>query len=277
MEPIVKAALIVQETPNSGSLAIPIKVLKNHLKEHELKIKEVGLQAIWIIGEELYKAKQKVIEYTKDKRAPGFIDWAKNIFGWNKGNIGRYIKAYQDNEKDIKKIWGHDKPHISNNSGENEWYTPEYIISAAKETMESIEIDPASCKEANKIVEADNYYTEENNGLENKWEGNVWLNPPYAQPLINDFAKKAKKEYEDGNIRNMCVLVNNATETEWFNTFIENATLICFLKSRVKFIDKNGEPSGAPLQGQAVIYYGKRKQAFIKNFTDKGFIVEVIK
>ncbi len=50
------------------------------------------------------------------------------------------------------------KPHLSQNSGNNEWYTPNYIIDAARKTMGSIDLDPASSAIANQTVMAKKYY-----------------------------------------------------------------------------------------------------------------------
>src|SRR3990167_189333 len=72
------------------------------------------------------------------------------------------------------------KPHISNNSGENEWYTPKNYIDAAKQVMGSIDLDPASSAKANEIVQANKYYSKDDNGLTQEWAGNIWLNPPYS-------------------------------------------------------------------------------------------------
>ena len=163
--------------------------------------------------------------------------------------------------------------HVSNNTGENEWYTPPQYIEAALAGMGSIDLDPASCELANRTVKATNFFTKEDCGLDHAWLGNVWLNPPYAQPLISQFAEKITAEVEFGNVKQACVLVNNATETAWFQRMMERASSVCFPGSRIRFIDKEGKASGAPLQGQAVLYFGKRRSAFTKAFSQFGFVL----
>ena len=168
-----------------------------------------------------------------------------------------------------------EKPHshVANNSGNNEWYTPAEIIEAARKAMGSIDTDPASNDIAQKVVKSESYYTIETNGLDKTWTGNVWLNPPYSGDLIGRFIDKLC--YERCNYEQAIVLVNNATETEWFNKIIGIASAVCFLKSRVKFWMPDGK-TGAPLQGQALLYIGNNTQHFFTSFSCKGWCASVV-
>ena len=160
------------------------------------------------------------------------------------------------------------KPHVSYNSGNNEWYTPAEYIEAARSVMGSIDLDPASSDIANETVRAYTFYTSETNGLSHSWIGNVWLNPPYSSELISQFTDKLIQEL--ANINQAIVLVNNATETEWFNKLVRKASCVCFPRSRVKFYMPD-KKIGAPLQGQAILYFGQKIPEFIKEFQSKGW------
>lgn len=166
----------------------------------------------------------------------------------------------------MKKIDETKKPHVINNSGDNEWYTPAEYIEAARQVMGSIDLDPASNDYANKTVKASIYYTEETNGLDKEWFGNIWMNPPYSTALIKEFAEKLT----NSNFEQAIVLVNNATDTGWFKSLIQKAKAIVFTTGRIRFEKFNGS-KGAPLQGQAFIYYGDNSARFLEVFESFGW------
>ena len=164
------------------------------------------------------------------------------------------------------------RPHVANNSGNNEWYTPAEYIEAARKAMGSIDTDPASNDIANKVVKAKKYYTIETDGLAHDWHGNVWMNPPYSSDLITKFIEKLKEQR--GNYEQAIILVNNATETQWFYEIVKIASAVCFPKSRVKFYMPDGK-TGAPLQGQAVLYVGNNTEKFISAFGGIGWTAKI--
>lgn len=166
----------------------------------------------------------------------------------------------------MKKIEEHKKPHVINNSTDNEWYTPEHYIELARQVMESIDLDPASNDFANETVKATEYYTEEDDGLKQEWFGNIWMNPPYSTALLQKFADKLI----NSKFNQAIVLVNNATETAWFETLVSKASAVVFHKGRIRFVKRDGE-HGSPLQGQAFLYYGNNVEKFIDVFEEIGW------
>lgn len=172
------------------------------------------------------------------------------------------VKAGAQTVEEVKEK----KPHVSFNSGNNEWYTPADIIEAARHVLGTITLDPASSAIANETVKAKTFYTAEDDGLIQDWDGeNIWLNPPYASGLIEKFVDKLLAS----DFTQAIVLVNNATDTEWFSRLAERADVIVFPKGRVKFYKPDGS-TGAPLQGQAILYFGDGDKDFKETFEQYG-------
>jgi hypothetical protein len=159
--------------------------------------------------------------------------------------------------------------HVSQNTGVPEWYTPSMFIDKATRVLGCIDTDPASSDIAQKTVQAKTYYTIEQNGLDYKWGGSVWLNPPYTAGLVDKFIEKLVLHLNNGDVCSAIVLVNNATETKWFQLVMGASDAVCFPSSRVRFLDPDGNP-GAPLQGQAILYAGDNPSLFCSVFSSIG-------
>lgn len=215
----------------------------------------------------------QIPEYEKHTRPLTQLEPEQQYEAWR--NVVETISDRNITAADVQKAVDEirNKPHVSFNSGENEWYTPAKFIESARLVMGSIDTDPASSNLANKTVKAEIYYTEETDGLVQVWTGNVWMNPPYAQPLITEFSNRLVKKYNDGEFEQACILVNNATETQFYQLLMRCCSAICFIKGRVKFIDMDGVASGAPLQGQTIIYYGNKTKEFANEFQQYGQVL----
>ena len=166
-----------------------------------------------------------------------------------------------------------EKPHISNNSGNNEWYTPKEYTEAARAAMEGIDLDPASSEIANRNVRATKYFSISDNGLSKTWHGRVWMNPPYSSDLVGKFCSKLSEDYDAGTVTQACVLLNNATETKWFQALLKKAVAVCFPACRIRYLTESGEPANSPLQGQAIFYLGRDKNRFADSFSKFGHIL----
>jgi len=120
------------------------------------------------------------------------------------------------------------------------------------------------------VVGAARIFTAQDDGLLRFWQGRVWMNPPYASELVGRFADKLALHASAGDVTEAIVLVNNATETAWFNTLAGVASAVVFPRGRVRFWEPGGALS-APLQGQAVIYIGPSPAKFLDAFRRFGW------
>lgn len=146
--------------------------------------------------------------------------------------------------------------HVKHNSGNNEWYTPSHIIAAVREVFGgTIDLDPASCPVANRVVGATTFFTKEDDGLSRDWApfGSVFVNPPYGRErgAFSSFVEKIVREAIAG--AKMIVLVNNGTESKAGQRLLRACDVVCFLSGRVRFLDETGVPKYTPLQGQMVL------------------------
>jgi phage N-6-adenine-methyltransferase len=173
-----------------------------------------------------------------------------------------------------------ESPESDLNEGD-EWYTPSWLIEKAKWVMGGIDIDPASCAEAQKTVQAAKYFDKSYMGgaLGINWvyhngpnwaPARVWLNPPYSHPLIEQFIERLLQQIEAGYVGEAILLVNNNTETAWWHKAASAAAVTFTFRSRVFFWRPGREDATSPRQGQTAFYFGPNALKFIEVFKDKG-------
>lgn len=213
---------------------------------------------LWVFYQKL-AFKTGSSESVPDGTLPTWRDWLE-AKGIGKETPLRHFKALG---------WMKAAPHVSHNTGENEWYTPPKFIKAAREVMGGIDTDPASSKVANKTIRADTYYDVKDDGLEQEWGKTVWINPPYSQPEISQFCETLLQKLATGEVEKACALVNNATETSFGQQLLKCCDAVCFPSGRIKFLDIQGN-EGAPLQGQMIVYFGCLADKFCAEFEQFG-------
>ena len=107
----------------------------------------------------------------------------------------------------------------------------------------NIDLDAASCPEAQKRVRAGRYFTKADNALEREWYGRTFLNPPYSRGKIGAFIDKLLVELQSGRVTEAILLVNSCADTAWFRKAARAAAMICFTEGRIKFIKPDGKSS----------------------------------
>jgi len=254
---LIKAEIAIPEIPENWNYDESVNKVKRFVYKAKNLTQEI-LKELWIARELLSKEGRP---RKTGANAPVYTwtGYCQDI-GIDKSTANRWL-----NPKSIA--------HVAQSTGEIEWDTPLEFIQSARQVMGNIDIDPASNEQANKIIKAKIFYTARDDGLDKSWPGNIWMNPPYAQPLITEFCKKLVGKYESNEIEQACVLVNNATETSWFQGMLGVCKCVCFPKGRIKFIDKEGNPTGTPLQGQAILYFGQNEGRFSQEFSKYGLVL----
>lgn len=168
-------------------------------------------------------------------------------------------------------VSAHQLIHASTN---NEWYTPERYIVAARAVMGGIDCDPASNDVANQIIQATTYYTIATDGFSKDWPGRVWLNPPYGfhagKSNQERWTRRLLDQYAEGICTEAILLVNAVTERTWFFPLWQFP--ICFTNHRIRFYNQHTE-AGQPTHGNAFVYLGAHRDRFWTHFSPFGAIV----
>lgn len=152
----------------------------------------------------------------------------------------------------------------------NEWYTPIEFIEAARRVMGSIDLDPATCLDAQQFIQAKHYYTKENKGEEQEWHGNIWLNPPYANPL--PWVSKLTEAFKSGAITSAILLVNTANSPQWSRLLWHGPYTVCLLNKRVQFWRPDRIDTQGTDRDQMIWYMGSDVDKFVEEFSDYGAI-----
>ena len=100
-------------------------------------------------------------------------------------------------------------------------------------------------------AKCETFYTEEDDGLAQEWEGNCWMNPPYGREIIHGMRKAYESSLRGATV--VC-LVPARTDTKWWHEYAMKGD-IEFIRGRLKFGDAK---NSAPFPSAVVIFYPPR-------------------
>jgi phage N-6-adenine-methyltransferase len=172
-----------------------------------------------------------------------------------------------------RETWGNDSTlRPLSGTGENEWYTPTKCIDMTRRVLGEIDLDPASSEVAQETVRAKEWFSKQDDGLQQKWRGRVWMNPPYSYPLIEQFIVKLLDELSADRVAEAIALTNSMTETAWFHRAAGIARAVCFTRGRLRFFRYTEGDRTNPPCGSAFFYFGENADKFADVFKEIGFI-----
>lgn len=132
-------------------------------------------------------------------------------------------------------------------SNSQEHYTPPRLTDAGRFVLGEIDLDPASCAEANERVGAKVFYTKEDDGLTKPWAGNVFLNWPggideMRRSVAKKFSDKLLDGFEQRAITNAFVVIFKWMHSEpWLKQLLAIQPDFCLLSDRCEFVLPGGE------------------------------------
>lgn len=126
------------------------------------------------------------------------------------------------------------------------WETPSKTMDYIRNNWGPFDLDPCCEK---RTAKASTFYTE--GGLQKKWFGRVFMNPPYGDKNLMLWMGKAFRESTQG-VKVIC-LVPAQTGSRWFHKWAIRGK-IHFLKGKVYFL-LDGKKIGAPILHSIVVEF----------------------
>jgi phage N-6-adenine-methyltransferase len=136
-------------------------------------------------------------------------------------------------------------PHFSSHTVE--WPTPQYLFDFLNRTF-GFEIDVCATIENAKCPR---FFTKEEDGLKQDWDGRCWMNPPYGRE-IGKWVEKAARCASVGTL--VVALLPARTDTTWWHNYVLKYGDVHFMRGRVKF---GKSKNSAPFPSAIVIFWAK--------------------
>lgn len=154
---------------------------------------------------------------------------------------------------------------VKSKNSTDEWYTPKEIIDALGE----FDLDP--CAPMRPLWRtARVMYNKEQDGLKQKWEGRVWLNPPYSRPTIEHFITRMV-EHNNG----IALLFNRLDNKMFQDVVFPKAKGILFMKGRIKFHREDGTIGESPGCGSILVAFGEENAEILRSSNIEGRYIQV--
>ena len=164
-------------------------------------------------------------------------------------------------------LWG-DIVIEQDEEGEGDFYSPKTLVERARLVFGGcIDLDPASCREADKTIQALKYYSRHEDGLRQPWYGRVWLNPPFSQWELWSAKLIAELPHVD-----QAIVLNSvrATTTRSFHPIVRSSDAMLKIRGRDGFSGPRANVS--PDGGHELYYFGNNVVEFNRQFKDMGIV-----
>ena len=134
-----------------------------------------------------------------------------------------------------------------------EWATPQDFYDKLNWRFGPFSLDPCATTHNAKCL---NFFTEQDNGLDEDWDGfTAFVNPPYGRS-IGDWIRKGYEESRKPNTK-VVMLIPARTDTKYWHDYVMRASEVYFVKGRLKFGDSQ---NSAPFPSAVVVFDNNLEQ-----------------
>jgi hypothetical protein len=202
-------------------------------------------------------------------------------------------RPYSRSANSARSMTSRSLPNPKHSSKSENWGTPGWIADASRLVMGRIDIDPASCAAANRVIKARYYVTKEMNGLKVNWAfpgstetpARIFLNPPGGKEEDN-YSKvkrwwnrllwhRERPDFGEAMFLAFSIEAMQTTQLDCERSLLEFST--CVFSRRVNFIDLiTGEIVTGNTHASSITYVPGRlnkESAFRQVFSQYGDIV----
>ena len=140
------------------------------------------------------------------------------------------------------------------------WFTPRTYVEMVRSALGgTIGFDPFSSRTAQKTVQAEKFYTVDDDALKTPWPAckTVFMNPPYSKGLCALAIQAFTANFDQKKFTRGIVLVNNATDTTWWAALTnhDGCIAICLTHGRICFENADGKIVSGNTRGQAFVLF----------------------
>jgi hypothetical protein len=156
--------------------------------------------------------------------------------------------------------------------------TPREIVEAARTVLGRIELDPMSNAAAQQIIQADVYYTKDDDCFCQVWQGRTFLNP--AGGLVKNAWHALMDAYNAGDVPAFVWIGFNLEQLQTLQHAINPRQAyagptpiefpICIPYNRLAFEDADGVPQESPTHANYICYGGRSIATFVQQFGGFG-------
>jgi phage N-6-adenine-methyltransferase len=107
-------------------------------------------------------------------------------------------------------------------------------------------------------AKCERYFTIEDNGLEQPWEGRCWMNPPYGRDIKLWVQKASESARTNGCL--VVGLIPARTDTLWWRVWVQGTIPadVCFIPGRVPFVNPSHQGrTRAPYPSAIAVWWPK--------------------